>query len=482
VKVLPDSFDPIVIGTVRRQEVEFDSPFQGAQGDPGDALVLQNAPVSSPGTVSIDLISEEGAGDYTLDVVWNATLEAEAFAGATANDTVASAQSLTGSVLPLQAGANRLGLVGASGTDADVFSFSLAVGQYATLALNADLTQPSATSIDDGDSIPQAVAVGDIDGDGSQDIVSAGAAGGEDALAVILGRGDGTFDPPLLVPLDHAPGAVALGYIDGDDHLDLAVAFPGYDYTFGQLPLGQVSVFLGAGDGTFTSSAEVFVDGRPSSLALGDMDGDGHTDLVTGNYGYQAIDNRDGSSHAGAPSVSVLLGQGNGTFAAPIQQAALQGEPVAIAVARLDGDADLDVVTADSGVDAANGPFHSLSVFAGNGDGTLVPQASFDTGVHPEALQLGHIDGDGWLDAVVAGEGVGGLATGIAVLRGQGDGTFAAPTGFSTPLGPSALDLGDTNGDGHLDVLVAHGNTAGSDRNLLSVLFGSGDGQPKPQW
>ena len=132
---------------------------------------------------------------------------------------------------------------------------------------------------------PGPVAVGDFNGDGKLDVVTASGAGS--FLSVALGNGDGTFQPAVQYTLPSWASSIAVGDFNGDGKLDVAV-----------LVATSVAVLLGNGDGTFQTA--VSYGGGGSSVAVGDFNGDGKLDLVVTNYN--------------CPCVSVLLGNGNGTF------------------------------------------------------------------------------------------------------------------------------------------------------------------------
>src|SRR5204863_530848 len=111
-------------------------------------------------------------------------------------------------------------------------------------------------------------------------------------VSVLLGEGDGTFQAPQSYAVGHAPSSVAVGDFDGDGHLDLAVAYQDLH--------GGVSVFLGNGDGSFQAARSSALGFSPRSVTVADFNGDGHADL--------AVSDND------AGTVSVLLGKGDGTF------------------------------------------------------------------------------------------------------------------------------------------------------------------------
>jgi hypothetical protein len=270
---------------------------------------------------------------------------------------------------------------------------------------------------------PQGVVSADFNGDGKPDLVEvngytpAGGAG----VTLLLGNGDGTFQPPVtLAGGRHA--ALVTADFNGDGVPDLA-------FTNITATGATVSVLLGNGDGTFRSAGD-FAGDLPS-LAAADLNGDGVIDLVN--------DSR------------VFLGNGDGTFRFVSQ---LPGTGLHVAVADVNGDGKPDLVTplSDAGV---------MLTYLGNGDGTF--QSPRSTGIPlsgRDAVAVGDFNGDGELDVAVTG------VHRVQILPGNGDGTFRTGQAITlTPAATTSLAAADVNGDGKLD-LVAGGN----------VLLGNGDG------
>jgi len=212
----------------------------------------------------------------------------------------------------------------------------------------------------------------------------------------------------------------------------------------------NVSVLLGQGDGTFQPGQLFAVGTSPSAVAVADLNGDGHPDLVVAN--------------ASSNDVSVLLGQGDGTFAAQ-QPFAAGTSPRSVAVADLNGDNHPDLVVANQ--DAG-----SVSTLLGQGNGTFAAQQPFAAGTSPGAVAVADLNGDGPLDLIVANIG----SNDVSVLLGQGNGTFQPEQPFATGTSPRAVAVADLNGDNHPDLIVAN---AGS--NDVSVLLGQGNGTFQPE-
>ncbi len=187
-----------------------------------------------------------------------------------------------------------------------------------------------------------------------------------------------------------------------------------------------------------------FAVGRePSSVAVGDLNGDGRADLVAANQ----IDN----------NFSLLFGDGQGGFTNQVILSA-GTRPAAVAVGDLDGDAAQDVVVANEGGD--------VSMFVGDGRGGFEPRRTFSAGASPAALVLADINEDGLLDALTAN-----LTGVVSALMGQSGGFFAAPRTFAVGRLSRGIAAGDLNGDGHVDLA-----TANFGANSVSVLLGDGRG------
>ena len=293
---------------------------------------------------------------------------------------------------------------------------------------------------------PQWVAVGDFNRDGKQDLAVANA--GSNTVSVLLGNGDGTFQAAMTFAAGANPHAVAVGDFNGDGKLDLAVASAGSS---------TVSVLLGNGDGTFQAPRAFPAGSGPNFLAVGDFNGDGVQDLATANFG---------SNTPADTTVSVLLGNGDGTFRPP-QTFGVGRGPLWVAAGDFNGDGRLDLAVPNFGDT-------TVSVLLGNGDGTFQAARNFPAGGSgPASVAVGDFNGDGRQDLAVTLYGDGSGNT-LAVLLGNGDGTFGAPLIFGVGPGPVSSAVADFNGDGIQDLAVANW-----DRNVghtVSVLLGNGDG------
>ena len=188
---------------------------------------------------------------------------------------------------------------------------------------------------------------------------------------------------------------------------------------------------------------------NPQSVAIGDLTGDGKPDLVVAN--------------TNSNTVSVLLGNGNGSFG-PKTDYATGSYPQSVAIGDLNGDGKPDLVT-------ANYYSSTVSVLLGNGDGTFVPKADYATGTGPYSVAIGDLNGDRKPDLVAANS----TTNTASVLLGNGDGSFGAKTDYGTGFYPVSVAIGDVNADGKPDLVVAN-----STSQTVSVLLNAGGGIPTP--
>src|SRR5207249_3114619 len=140
---------------------------------------------------------------------------------------------------------------------------------------------------------------------------------------------------------------------------------------------GTVSVLRGSGGGYFVDKTDFGIGGAPISVAIGDLNADGKPDLAAANADY------------GSSGVSVLLGNGDGSFGAKAD-VGTAGTPIPVAIGDLDGDGELDLAPADSGFLA-----NTVAVLLGNGDGSFGVKAEYGTGNHPYSVAIGDLNGDG---------------------------------------------------------------------------------------
>lgn len=236
-----------------------------------------------------------------------------------------------------------------------------------------------------------------------------------------------------------ASAGLAVADFNGDGYPDVAALSQA-----GASTPGQLQILLGGPNGSLTVAWTTQI-ANPGELAVGDINGDGHPDIVFTN----------------GQTVTVLFGNGDGTFLLP-PVFAVNAQPTALAVVDLNGDGldDIAVTSADN----------TLTVVLGGSGagGTLQSLTAVPTPAAPHAISAADLNGDGHADLIV------GTDSGtIGIFAGNGDGTFAAPTTAATVpnAGIRALAIADFNADGHLDVATANA-TDGS----VTVLAGDGAG------
>jgi photosystem II stability/assembly factor-like uncharacterized protein len=340
-----------------------------------------------------------------------------------------------------------------------------------------------------------AIAVGDLSGDGVPDLAVTNFEAGD--VSVLLGVGDGNFllTQTVRTTAPH-PYALAISDLNGDGVQDLAVA------NLGQGPArGDVSVLPGAGDGTFQPARHVAVDPIVRySLAAGDLNGDGAIDLATpggvllgnGDATFQTarpfvtIDypwfvvmgefNADGKldlAVQGVDAVSVLLGNGDGTFFGAPEIAVDNGDLASVAVGDFNADGVPDFAAATASRDPETLAWvGTISVLLGNGDGTFQPRQTFAAGNSPGVVTVNDFNRDGAPDlAVLNGNNPYSGWGGVSVLLGNGDGTFQAPLTLSIDCDAASVAVGDFNQDGALDLVVSNVSS-----QTITVLHGNGDG------
>lgn len=294
------------------------------------------------------------------------------------------------------------------------------------------------------DVFSQAVALGDVNNDGVLDLVTAGVDTFNGQATIRLGRGDGTFGASVSYLTERGSYALALGDLNGDGTLDLVTS--GYD---GALD-GSATVRLGRSDGTFGTATSYATESFASrGLALGDLNGDGVLDLITA-----------GDSDANDGYFTVRLGNGNGTFRSATSYTAETRMTSAVSLGDLNGDGILDIVTAGY-ADGGVGGFATVRLGAGNG--TFGAATSYATEDQSKSVQLGDLNGDGFLDLVTGGYG----GSQLNIRLGQGNGTFGSVTSYSMG-NTNAVALGDLNGDGVLDLATAGYNVTGRANILIA--------------
>jgi len=291
------------------------------------------------------------------------------------------------------------------------------------------------------------------------------------------------------------PFSMAIGDFNNDSKQDVAIA---------NFSSNTVSIRLGNGDGTFISPSipEVSVDFGPQSVAIGDFNNDGNQDFATANAGSFTVSirlgNGDGTfsspsipevSVGDAPepvaigdfnndgkldfvtastsnnNVSIRLGNGDGTFTSPpVPEVTVGNDPESIAVGDFNSDGKLDFAT-------GNYEDHSVSIRLGNGDGsfTIPPIPEINVGNQPESVAIGDFNKDGNQDFATANQS----PKNVSIRLGNGDGSFTSPSIPEVSVGnvPTSVAIGDFNNDGNQDFATANLNS-----NQVSIRLGNGEG------
>lgn len=320
----------------------------------------------------------------------------------------------------------------------DLVTANLDTNDVSILLGSGDGTFESARSFHVG-FIPDDLCLGDFNEDGVTDVATANTFAYD--VSILLGFGDGTFADISSAAAGAAADAGVAGDFNGDGRLDFAIS---------SSDSNAILVLTGLGDGTFAPAQSIPVEFPYLGLVAADFNQDGRLDLATNSS------NSDESD-----SVAVLLGLGNGSFAA-VQYYVVGAGAYALAAVDVNVDGWLDLVSASADSNA-------VWVLLGAGDGTFAPAQSVPAGGSPYSMAIGDVNADHRPDIITADLDAGT----VSVLLGLSGGGFAPAQLFEVPLGETNTELaaGDIDGDDDLDVIASN-----SDSNELFVLVNQGDG------
>jgi len=383
---------------------------------------------------------------------------------------------------------------------------------------NADGTLQNPVSLPVGtpvvyDNLQPSIIAADFNNDGIIDLAMLNT--DPETISVLLGNGNGTFKTAVLSPVGSVVNSGAIGYVafadlNHDGNLDLAVAYKGSN---------SIAILLGSGNGTFRPAKSYVTGNFPTSLGILPLNdgtfafftidaltsssvlefapGDGTLDApplypVPQNHNLSGLTSIGAADlngdqipdviayNAQGGAVSVLLSNSDGSLQTPVRYTlSAPGRlyfniPQSLAVGDLNGDGKPDVLATGAG---------TISVFLGNGNGTLSSEQTISVGIAPAGVVVADFNGDGKLDAAVADAGdlsSSGTSGSVWVLFGKGDGTFQSPVSYSAgALRASSLVAADFNGDGKPDLAIitsTYYNASPFVPGAVAILLNNGNG------
>jgi hypothetical protein len=318
------------------------------------------------------------------------------------------------------------------------------------------------------------MAIADVNGDGKPDLLIANECDSNincpnGIIGVALSNGDGTFQPVVGYSSGgYEASSIAVGDVNGDGHPDLIVA--NWCAIGPSCSNGIVTVLLGNGDGTFQSAMGFNSGGStPYSVAVADVNADGKLDVIVAN----------------TSGVGVLLGNGDGTFQTAVSYSSGDRSPDSVAIADVNGDGKPDLIVGN--LYAGNGNYSrgSVDVLLGIGNGTFQAAVTLDSGgVYAYSVVAADVNGDGRPDLIVTNNCADSTCAtgGVAVILGNRDGTFQLPVSYGTAgQNAESATVRDVNGDGKPDLVVVNQCSGGSCKDgAVAVLLGNGDGTFRP--
>ena len=288
------------------------------------------------------------------------------------------------------------------------------------------------------------ISVGDFNGDSHLDLVvviecqlgrdTCGNVGGDSHVSILFGNGTGSFSGPSYLPPGPGVARVAVSDFNGDSDPDLVL-------THGN----NIAILLGAPGGTF--NAPTYFAAAAYAAAVGDFNGDTRQDLAVT------------SSSPNPAAVSILLGDGTGSFTGPTSLAAGSGL-TSLVVSDFNGDSNRDLAVANMNNQAVG----TVLILLGDGTGSFSGPTSFPAGSFPLSVASGDFNGDSHSDLAVANECVDGPCaidpSTVTILLGDGGGAFSDPISFPAGTFPASVVARDFNGDSQPDLAVANNGSS----------------------
>jgi hypothetical protein len=393
---------------------------------PDIATTLYDTAAPNPALGQVAVLLGDGAGSFGELRVWGT--------GALAEDVIAADMNADGKLdlVTANTGIREVSVILGKGTGDFQTDERLPGGEGARIAAIADLN---------GDTRPDGLVVNQLSSN----------------LSVVLGQAGG-MRSGNAIPTSNIPRGLAIADLNDDARLDVVVTL---------LNQNAVAVFLNAGGNTFQAERRFGVRGPdqqraalPRSVAVGDLNGDGIPDLVTGN--------------SGTDSIGILLGTGGGQFAVAQEFAPSPASnfPLDVQLVDLNGDGKLDLVflsTNDPEVQTDAAPPRVVRVL-GKGDGTFDPDSAVrvETGPSPRGLAADDLDGDGDIDVVTSHAG----ETNVYLLAGNASGSFLRGAALRAGGAANSAAFADVNGDGRRDIVTTNdAGTVSVLRNLGGLSF-----------
>jgi subtilisin-like proprotein convertase family protein len=315
---------------------------------------------------------------------------------------------------------------GASGSIAGGWSLNITTTPYTLPTIGCaipSLGQPTNFSVG---SNPTGIASADFNNDSRPDLVTVNQFSND--VTVLLNNGTGGFPSATNLSVGSSPYAVAVGKFNADNNFDIVVA---------NSASNNVSLLLGNGNGTFSAATNFAVGANPLSVAVGDFNNDNNQDLAVANFGGFFIG-----------SVSILIGNGTGGFAAPTLLRA-RTQPAFVVTGNFNGDNAPDLAVANFGA-------NSVTSYVGNGNGSFTEASTVTVGDGPVALATTSFNGDQFTDLAVANYN----ANSVWQLAGNGNGSFFSSNSQPSPNNPIAITTANILGSSNsTSLIVARSST-----------------------